>query len=457
MSPHGRDNLDYGADSPSSDPARGGRSRSIDPWSAADDEWPDELEPAADDEADRGRAARSFDLPRSHRDADDLALADWPVGTRDFDPHALDELSLDELGLDLPVEPRMVDGRGVNGRQHGGRPAVHRPAGDRWPDDDAPTRRARAGATRPRPAADPVWPEEELADVQGPADGWPTAADELAEDELAEDRRPWGVAPAAEVRRESLVSHGRTSARRLRLTLKQKVAAGAAAGGALITLLIIALAGGSASWPSSVATVQAEAVRACRNPDVQAEPTQVNFACAKSSRQILWVFALLTSGGDPAFRDPSTGRQGLEPITPAQGGEVAWSLNLHRPYNPADPVDSLEVAARAINNIIGGATLTGSTGKPVVQSGLESSPRNCVRYTGSARLTKRTGFPSVCAAPVTLTGQQALVADVFSKWIVGAAPRTASNAAVLFANADDPGSTQVQAILRGLQHPRRAA
>jgi hypothetical protein len=279
----------------------------------------------------------------------------------------------------------------------------------------------------------------------------------LTEAGLDEDSRPWGVAPAAEVRRDGLVSHGRTSARRLRLTLKQKVAAGAAVAGALIALLAIALAGGGASWPASVATVQAEATRACRNPDVQAEPTQVNFACGKTSRQILWVFALLTSGGNPAFRDPTTGRQGLEPITPAQGGEVAWSLNLHRPYSPADPIDSLEVAARAINNIIGGATLTGSTGQPVVQSGLESSARNCVRYTGSARLTRRAGFPSLCARPVTPAGQQALVADVFSKWIVGAAPRTARDAAILFANSDDPGNTQVQAILRGLQHPRQAA
>ena len=83
---------------------------------------------------------------------------------------------------------------------------------------------------------------------------------------------------------------------------------------------------------------------------------------------------------------------------------MAWSLNLHHPYNPSNPIDSLEVAARAINNIIGGATLTGSDGQPVVQPGLESSPANCLRYTGSAALTSRAGFPSLCAKPVTAGG-----------------------------------------------------
>ena len=58
-------------------------------------------------------------------------------------------------------------------------------------------------------------------------------------------------------------------------------------------------------------------------------------------------------------------RKGLEPIAPGQGGDVAWSLNLHHPYDPASPTDSLQVAARAINNIIGGTTLTGSNGAPV--------------------------------------------------------------------------------------------
>ena len=81
---------------------------------------------------------------------------------------------------------------------------------------------------------------------------------------------------------------------------------------------------------------------------------------ARTPSQVLWVFSLLTSGDNPGFVDQSTGRKGLEPIQPAQGGDIAWSLNLHHPYDPANPIDSLQVAARAINNIISGATLTSS-------------------------------------------------------------------------------------------------
>ena len=131
------------------------------------------------------------------------------------------------------------------------------------------------------------------------------------------------------------------------------------------------------------------------------EPGQVNFACAKATRQVLWVFALLTSDNNPRFADTKTRPQGLEPITPAQGGQVAASLNLHHPYDPADPIDSIAVAARAINDIIGGATLTGTDGNPVVQSGLEGSSRNCLRYTGSGLVTSRQGFPDVCTGRIT--------------------------------------------------------
>jgi hypothetical protein len=199
--------------------------------------------------------------------------------------------------------------------------------------------------------------------------------------------------------------------------------------------------------------VQQEATRACLNPNVAAEPTQINFACDKDTRQILWVFSLLTSDNRADYQVHGSGRVGLEPIAPAQGGEVAWSLNLHHPYDPASPIDSLSVAARAINNIIGGATLTGTHGKPVVQPGLESSPTNCLRYTGSAAVISRAGFPDVCARPVTPGGQAALVSDVFGKWIVGAPPGKAQDAAVLFENSKDPGNAQVQAILKRLPKP----
>ena len=194
--------------------------------------------------------------------------------------------------------------------------------------------------------------------------------------------------------------------------------------------------------------MQGEIAKACQNPDVRSEPGQVDFACAQGTRQILWVFALLISGDNPDFNDTQNGRLGLEPIAPAQGGRIALSLNLHDPYNPYNPVDSLEVAARAINSIIGGATVTGSDGNPVVQAGLESQAANCLRYTGSAALTSRAGFPSLCAKPVaTLAGQAALASDVYQKWIVGAAPGAAQDAAVLFENSNNPGNPQVQAIL----------
>ena len=177
-----------------------------------------------------------------------------------------------------------------------------------------------------------------------------------------------------------------------------------------------------ASWPPSVAVVQSEITTACQNPNVASEPNQVNFACGKGTSQVLWVFALMTSGDNPNFSDAKTGRKGLEPITATQGGEVAWSLNLHHPYNPYNSIDSLEVAARAINNIVGGASLTGSNGKPTVQPGLESNPANCAKYTGSSAVITRAGFPDICASPVTsASGQAALVADIYSQWLVGRA------------------------------------
>ena len=151
-----------------------------------------------------------------------------------------------------------------------------------------------------------------------------------------------------------------------------------------------------------------------------AEPSGLNFACGKDTQQVLWVFSLLTSGNNPGFVDQSTGRKGLEPIQPAQGGDIAWSLNLHHPYNPASPVDSLQVAARAINNIISGATLTSASGGALVEPGLESKAANCQRYTGSPQLVTRAGYPARCAAPVSgPAGEAALVSDVFQQWMGG--------------------------------------
>ena len=258
-------------------------------------------------------------------------------------------------------------------------------------------------------------------------------------------------ARASAERAQVLIERGRRTARRPRSGRGRTIAIGSAA--ALVVLVIgamIVLRKGP-SWPPSVATVKTEITTACQNPNVVSEPSQVNFACDTDTSQILWVFALMTSNNDPGYADAKTGRKGLEPITPAQGGQIAWSLNLHHPYNPFSPVDSLEVAARAINNIIGGATLTGANGKPAVQPGLESKPENCARYTGSPAVISRAGFPSRCASPVaTPEGQAALVADVYQRWMPGAGSVAAQNVSVLFQNAGNPGDPQVQAILKGL-------
>lgn len=280
------------------------------------------------------------------------------------------------------------------------------------------------------------------ADDDGDADGYGEAESPEEPDE----------------RTEVLLNRGRRNAPRSRLARWavhwRAIAVGVTAFALGVFLLTVILPGSNPTWPSSVATVQHEITVACQNPNVVSEPSEVNFACAKSTRQILWVFSLLTSNDNPNFSG-SNGRKGLEPISPAQGGDVAWSLNLHHPYDPANPTDSLEVAARAINNIIGGATLTGSNGSPVVQPGLESNPANCARYTGSSALVTRQGFPAICAQPVSSPGgQAALVSDIFKQWLVGTPSQIAADAGVLFENADNPGDPQVQAILKSLPGSR---
>jgi hypothetical protein len=282
-------------------------------------------------------------------------------------------------------------------------------------------------------------PDDDLTTVIGTA-GWPGAS--------------------AQQRTQALIDRGRRSAgrggaRRARMPKSRKGVLAVAGVAAVITIASLFIFRSSPGWPTSVASVQSQIETACKNPNVASEPAQVNFACGKDTSQILWVFALMTSGNNAQFNDAKTGRQGLEPITPAQGGQVAWSLNLHHPYNPMDPVDSLQVAARAINNIIGGATLTGTNGKPVVQPGLQSNPDNCVKYTGSSAIVSHAGFPSQCAQPVTsTTGQAALVADTYRQWVVGATAAAAFDVGVLFSNASNPGNPQVQAILKSLPNVR---
>lgn len=267
---------------------------------------------------------------------------------------------------------------------------------------------------------------------------------------IQEDGRPAGD------RTQVLIDRGRRAARQPRSRRGGKMAIASAAGLVLLAVAAMVVFRKGPSWPPSVATVQSEIAAACQNPDVVSEPGQVNFACAKDTRQILWVFALLTSNNNPGYSDAKTGRKGLEPITAIQGGEIAWSLNLHHPYNPLNAIDSLEVAARAIDNIIGGATVTGSNGSPTVQPGLESKPANCARYTGSPAIITHAGFPSLCASLVTSgEGQAALAADVYQQWMAGATAVAAQDVSVLFENASNPGDPQVQAILKTLPNPER--
>jgi hypothetical protein len=266
---------------------------------------------------------------------------------------------------------------------------------------------------------------------------------------------PADGAPRVDGRTEALINRGRPGHRQRRrrrlLAHWRLITAGAVALLTGVAATVIATRGSGGAWPASVATVKTEIRQACANPDVAAEPSGLNFACDSGSNQVLWVFALLTSGDNPNFIDQSTGREGLEPVQPGQGGDIAWALNLHHPYNPASPIDSLAVAARAINNIISGATLTASSGSALVEPGLESKPSNCQRYTGSAKLAARRGYPAACASPVTsASGQAALVSDVFQKWMSGTPSRIAGEAALLFENAGNPGSPQVRAVLASL-------
>ncbi len=330
----------------------------------------------------------------------------------------------------LRAQPRPTQPRSAPPRPAPPQPAPPRQA---QPLDDEP------GAAWHRAFEDEdLEPNDELTTVirTGARPGWPESG----------RRRP-----SAEDRTQALIDRGRRSMTRARTPRSRKVMLMVAGVAAVLAIASVYIFRAKPSWPPSVATVQSEITAACQNPNVASEPGQVNFACGKTTSQILWVFALMTSGDNPQYTDAKTGRQGLEPITPTQGGEVAWSLNLHHPYNPMDPVDSLTVAARALNNIIGGATLTSINGKPAVQPGLESNPANCAKYTGSSAVVSHAGFPSLCAQPVaTATGQAALVADAYRQWVVGATPTAAYDVSVLFANAANPGNAQVQAILRTL-------
>ena len=166
----------------------------------------------------------------------------------------------------------------------------------------------------------------------------------------------------------------------------------------VIVLIMVVLRPG-ASWPPSVAVVQNEITTACQNPNVVSEPNQVNFACDKSTSQILWVFSLMTSGDNPNFADAKTGRQGLEPISASAGRRGRLVAQPASSVQPVNPVDSLEVAARAINNIIGGASLTGSNGKPTVQRGWRATRPTAPGTPARRRSSPAPGIPTSAPRP----------------------------------------------------------
>jgi hypothetical protein len=218
-----------------------------------------------------------------------------------------------------------------------------------------------------------------------------------------------------------------------------------------------------ATWPSQVTTMQKEIPKACQG-NVASAPNGVNFACNPTNWQILWVFALETSGGNPSYGDPATFGMGLEPVDPSHvGGYVRQLMGSSFGYNPVDPTQNLQVAARAINNIVGGAVVT-VQGKQVVQPGLMSIGANCKAYTGSAQVSTPTGgtAPAICSLPITtVQGQGALVNDIWKRWasiIYGkqskaaqVTPQGARNVAVLFSNAADPGNPSVVKVLQLLR------
>lgn len=402
---------------------------------------PDTIENDAD-YFDRDVSARMFD-------AEDMRGAVGDTSTRYGRP----QRGGPRQGGSRQAGTRSSGGRRDGMGRYGAGPGNARPADPGVPDPGA----GDPGATD-LDAAD-VGPDDlELDDAE--PDGF--APDGFASDELgphdpgADGFASAGVAAAGRrgrnERTETLIRNGRSAPRARRPRARTLVIAGAAVGAttAIVAGLLTVFSPGP-SWPASVATVQEQITTACQNPDVVSEPGQVNFACAKATQQVLWVFALLTSGNNPSFTASKSGRIGLEPITPTEGGQLAWSLNLHQPYNPVNPVHSLQVAARAINNIVGGATVTGPKDSVVVEPGLESSPQNCARYTGSSALITRAGYPARCALPVTSSaGQAALVANIYQQWVVGASAVTAQDAGVLFENADNPGDPQVQAILHSM-------
>ena len=185
-----------------------------------------------------------------------------------------------------------------------------------------------------------------------------------------------GPVHSPDERTQILLNNGRQNAYKPGLPRRWKIAIGTAFGVAAVIVTAMVLFGGGASWPTSVTTVQNQVAQACQNPDVKSEPGQVNFACAKATRQMLWVFALLTSNDNPDFaeRDDGPGRPGADHSQPGRRDCL-----VAEPAPPLRPVQPGRQPARSrpVRSTTSSAErrLTRANGNPVVEPGLESTPR----------------------------------------------------------------------------------
>ena len=141
-------------------------------------------------------------------------------------------------------------------------------------------------------------------------------------------------------RSERLINGGRRHVKRgprRWLAHWRAIAIGAAAFAAGITLITVVLPGRSPGWPASVATVQTEITTACQNPNVVSEPAQVNFACAKDTQQVLWVFSLLDERQQPRLRRQVQWQEGPRADSAGPGRRHRLVAQPAPPVQPGQP------------------------------------------------------------------------------------------------------------------------
>ena len=268
---------------------------------------------------------------------------------------------------------------------------------------------------------------------------------------------PGGHLYSPEARTATLINQGRPSAYQRGLPRGFKITAGAIAALALlIAIVFMMLPGPGPSWPASVARVQAEVAKACQNPDVSSEPGQVNFACGKATRQILWVFALLTSGNNPNVRR-ARHRPGGPGAHYARAGRRGRLVAEPAPsVQPDQPDRQPRGGGPGHQQHRRRRDRDRHLWQPGRPAGAREPRRELLAVHRIGQVTSHKGYPGLCARPVSsVAGQAALVADIYQRWVVGAGPKAAQNAAILFENAKNPGSPQVQAILKHLPNSGR--